>query len=297
METKAVAAIVLYHNGEKAKAREFAEAIKQHTVYREDVGRYFDSYRAEYHWCDYRIPTQTMAIEALRSVTPDDRQTITQMQRWLLSCKHTQQWDTPYNTVNAVHAFFCGDKSVLATAKGDTVLVDKTVAPAEAKNAEAFAVPVHKTSICESWAAAYVTYRQKSADIKSSSNGISVSREVVGAKNAKVGDRIKVRLTITADRDYDFVTVTDNRAACLEPVDQTSGYRGGWGSGYYAEMRDQKSSFHFNQLRKGVHTIETEYYLDRRGTYASGSTTAVCTYAPEYRATIPGTKMKGGSLK
>ncbi len=297
METKAVAAIVLYHNGEKAKAREFAEAIKQHTVYREDVGRYFDSYRAEYHWCDYRIPTQTMAIEALRSVTPDDRQTITQMQRWLLSCKHTQQWDTPYNTVNAVHAFFCGDKSVLATAKGDTVLVDKTVAPVEAKNAEAFAVPVHKTSTCESWAAAYVTYRQKSADIKSSSNGISVSREVVGAKNAKVGDRIKVRLTITADRDYDFVTVTDNRAACLEPVDQTSGYRGGWGSGYYAEMRDQKSSFHFNQLRKGVHTIETEYYLDRRGTYASGSTTAVCTYAPEYRATIPGTKMKGGSLK
>ena len=297
MQTKAVAAIVLYHNGEKAKARQFAEAIKQHTVYREDVGRYFDSYRAEYHWCDYRIPTQSMAIEALRSVTPADLQTITQMQRWLLSSKHTQQWDTPYNTVNAVHAFFCGDKSVLTTAKGDTTLVDKTVAPTDVQKAEAFAVPVRKTSTCESWAAAYVTYREKSADITRSSNGISVSREVIGGKNAKVGDRLKVRITVTADRDYDFVTVTDNRAACLEPVDLMSGYRGGWGNGYYAEMRDQKSCFHFNQLSKGTHTIETEYYLDRAGTYTTGSTTAVCTYAPEYRATTPGTQMTGVSLK
>ena len=286
MQTKAVAAIVLYHNGEKSKAREFAEAIKQHTVYREDVGRYFDSYRAEYSWCDYRIPTQSMAIEALRDVTPADRQTITEMQRWLLSSKHTQVWDTPYNTVNAVHAFFCGDKSVLSTAKGDTVLVDKTVAVENLTNAEAFAVPVHKTSNCESWAAAYVTYKQKSADVKNSSNGISVKREVTGDKNAKVGDRIKVRITVTADRDYDFVTVTDNRAACLEPVDQMSGYRGGWNSGYYAEMRDQKSCFYFNQLSKGTHTIETEYYIDREGTYTSGTTTAVCTYAPEFRSAI-----------
>ena len=44
------------------------------------------------------------------------------------------------------------------------------------------------------------------------------------------------------------VTVTDNRAACLEPVNQLSGYVWGNRWGYYAEMRDSKSIFHFDQM-------------------------------------------------
>ena len=105
METKAVAAIVMDRFGKRSKAREFVESIKQHTVYREDMGRYFDSYRTRYSWCDYRIPSQTVAIEAMQAITPDDNCTIREMQRWLFSSKRTQRWDNPYNTVNAVNAF------------------------------------------------------------------------------------------------------------------------------------------------------------------------------------------------
>ena len=35
-------------------------------------------------------------------------------------------------------------------------------------------------------------------------------------------------------------------------------------------------------MRKGTHIIETEYYIDRKGEYKSGSVTAQCTYAPAY---------------
>ena len=77
---------------------------------------------------------------------------------------------------------------------------------------------------------------QKATDIDNASAGLTVKREVIGASgNAtqlKVGDRVKVRITITADRDYDFVQLIDKRAACMEPIGQLSGYH--WG--YYCTV-------------------------------------------------------------
>ena len=248
MATKAVAAIVMDNSRKSDEAKTYAESIKQHTVYREDMGRYFDSYRTHYSWCDYRIPSQVMAIEALYAITPEDNCTITQMQRWLVSSKRTQSWDNPVNTVNAVSAFYL------------------------------------KTKPCEEEIAKM--YRQPSAE--ELEDIIKVKREVISGKsNLSVGDKIKVRITIEADRDYDFVSVIDNRAACLEPVHQLSGYR----YGCYQQMKDNKSEFFFNQLSKGTHVIETEYYVTRTGEYTSGSAIAVCTYAPEYRGTSEGSKM------
>lgn len=281
MATKAVAAIVLNNNGKKAAARTFVEAIKQHTVYRKDVGRYFDSYRAEYSWCDYRIPTQTLAIEALRMITPQDKKTIGEMQRWLLSSKRTQEWDNAYNTVNAVHAFFGGDMAVLTPDKGSVTLADKQVTRKDAT------VKVKKQTDCESWAAAYVTFKQKTSNVEATATGLSIKRELlvndvpVSEKAPRVGDRVQVRLTITADRDYDFVTVEDNRAACLEPVATLSGYR----YGYYQEVKNTKTLLHFDKMAKGTHTVQMDYYVDRRGDYLAGTATVACAYANEFRGT------------
>lgn len=281
MATAAVAAIVFEKNGEKKAARSVAETLKQYTVYRSDIGRYYDSPRAMMDWCDYRIPTQTMAIEALRMVTPQDRKTISEMQRWLLSCKRTQQWDNPCNTVNAVHAFFSDGVSVLTREKGQQTLADKEV---NRKNAT---VRVKKQSDGESWAAAYVSFRQPSADVEAAATGLAVKRELlmngrpVSEGDVKVGDRIQVRLTVTADRDYDFVTVTDRRAACLEPAAVQSGYRGGC----YQEIKDNETLFHFDRMSKGTHEIVTDYYVDRTGTYHSGTATVQCAYANEFRGT------------
>ena len=248
MATKAVAAIVMDNSRKSDEAKTYAESIKQHTVYREDMGRYFDSYRTHYSWCDYRIPSHVMAIEALYAITPEDNCTITQMQRWLVSSKRTQSWNNPVNTVNAVSAFYL------------------------------------KTKPCEEEIAKM--YRQPS--VEELEDIIKVKREIVSGKtDISVGDKVKVRITIEADRDYDFVSVIDNRAACLEPVYQLSGYR----YGCYQQMKDNKSEFFFNQLSKGTHVIETEYYVTRTGEYTSGSAIAVCTYAPEYRGTSEGSKM------
>ncbi len=138
-----------------------------------------------------------------------------------------------------------------------------------------------KTSQGTSWGALYMQFMQPVTDVEDASSGMKVTREIVGGnRELKVGDRIKIRLTIEADRDYDFVQLVDKRAACLEPVQQLSGYH--WS--YYIAPKDHATNYYFDVMAKGTHIIETEYYVDREGTYQTGVCTVQCAYAPEYTA-------------
>ena len=262
MATKAVAAIVMENSRKRDEARTFVESIKQHTVYREDMGRYFDSYRTHYSWCDYRIPSHTMAIEALSAITPEDNCTIVEMQRWLVSSKRTQRWDNPVNTVNAVSAF----RLPVAPCPEETEKMYHQPTPEELKDI----IKVEREIITRAHSP------QPSAFSPQPSALVHFSLFTFNSK-------VTVRITITADRDYDFVSVIDHRPACLEPVNQLSGYR--WG--YYSQIKDDRTEYFFDQLSKGTHVIETEYYVTRSGDYSTGPVTAVCTYAPDYQGSSP----------
>ena len=297
---KAMTAVILAKSpllkeSDRTKAREYVQSLKEFTVYREEMGRYYDTPRAGYSWFDYKIPTQTMAIEALQQITPNDLQTIQEMQRWLLQSKRTQAWDTPINSVNAVYAFLHGTSLELSAQNAAVTLDGKTLETPKATAAigyvkapvpaEGKMLTVDKTSEGTSWGAVYAQFMQPAHDIKDSGSGLTVKRELSTLNSQlstlKVGDRVMVRITIEADRDYDFVQLIDRRAACLEPVRQLSGYH----SGSYCTPRDNSTNYYFDRLSKGKHVIETEYYVDRPGTYETGSCTVSCAYAPEFRGT------------
>lgn len=293
---KARYATILALQGEKAKAKEYLQSLKEYSVYREDIGRYFDTRKAAYSWRDYRIPTEVAAIEALSLLTPEDNQTIEEMRRWLLSEKRTQAWDTPVNTVDAVYAFLGSDMDVLTSDNGDEdlILVDSKAIDQDKASAgleymkvslpeQAKTLTVDKRSPQTSWGTVYASFEQAATEMTATASGISVKREIVG-EGRKVGERVKVRITITADRDYDFVAITDKRAACLEPVNALSGYR----NGYYVTPRDNATCYYLNQLRKGKLVIEDEYYIDRPGNYTQGSCQAECAYSTAFRGMAPG---------
>jgi len=308
---KAMTAIVFSTCKESAltsAAKTYVKSLKEYTVYREDMGRYYDTDRALYSWRDYRIPTQVAAIEAMQRLTPGDTQTIEEMQRWLLQEKRTQAWDTPVNSTEAVFAFLNGRSQLLTTdAPLSTLAVDGQPLAATADDGPAVgttqptagigyvkaAMPAggkstftaEKTSKGTSWGAVYAQFLQPTATIADQQSGIKVTREM-SKTNFKVGDRITVRIIIEADRDYDFVQVVDKRAACMEPVKQTSGYvwpRNSYGGGFYCSPRDCSTNYYFDCLSKGKHVIETEYFIDRAGTYETGTCTAGCAYSPEFR--------------
>lgn len=299
---KARAAVVLARNSQqnaayREKAGEYLQSVNEYAVYREEMGRYYDTRKALYSWRNYKIPTQVSVIEAMQMLKPNDKQTIEEMQRWLLMSKRTQVWDTPVNTVDAVYAFMKGNESNWSRKAENAVLkLDGKLLPMPQDSTtlgyvkterpgKASKLSIDKKSDYTSWGAVYAEFKQPISEIGSMESGIKVRRVIVPAEseskgNAQVGEKVKVTLIITADRDYDFVQITDKRAACLEPVNQKSGYQ--WGIGCYVSPRDHATNFYFDRLSKGMHIVEMEYYVDRKGDYQSGTCTAECTYSPEF---------------
>ena len=298
---KANVAVIMSGSGHSDKAAELLRSVKEYSVFNEEMGRYFDTPKAYYSWYDYRIPTQTAVIEALQTITPEDVTTIKEMQRWLLQSKRTQGWDTPLNSVDAVYAFMNGNKDDMFTTvthqpvlkvNGSKLELPKATAglgyvktSRTGDNMKTFTV--EKTSDGMSWGAVYAQFMQDVTDIAGASEGMTVKREIMkdgkvladGAQLA-VGDKIKVRITVTASRDYDFVQIVDKRAACMEPVMQLSGYRGVC----YCAQGDNRTGYYFDRMSKGSHIVEAEYYVDRAGTYSTGTCTVQCAYSPEYSA-------------
>lgn len=301
---KARAAVVLARNSQqnaayREKAGEYLQSVNEYAVYREEMGRYYDTRKALYSWRNYKIPTQVSVIEAMQMLKPNDKQTIEELQRWLLMSKRTQVWDTPVNTVDAVYAFMKGNESNWSRKAENAVLkLDGKLLPMPQDSTtlgyvkterpgKASKLSIDKKSDYTSWGAVYAEFKQPISEIGSMESGIKVRRVIVPAESegkgkaqAKVGEKVKVTLLITADRDYDFVQITDKRAACLEPVNQKSGYQ--WGIGCYVSPRDHVTNFYFDRLSKGMHIVEMEYYVDRKGDYQSGTCTAECTYSPEF---------------
>lgn len=301
---KARAAVVLAKNCQqnadyREKAGEYLQSVNEYAVYREEMGRYYDTRKALYSWRNYKIPTQVSVIEALQMLKPNDKQTIEELQRWLLMSKRTQSWDTPVNTVDAVYAFMKGNESNWNRKAENAVLkLDGKLLPMPQdsttlgyvkteKAGKASTLSINKKSDYTSWGAVYAEFKQPLSEIASAESGIKVRRVIVPAESqgrgkaqAKVGEKVKVTLIITADCDYDFVKIVDKRAACLEPVNQLSGYQ--WGMECYVSPKDNTTNFYFDRLSKGKHFVEMEYYVDRKGDYQSGSCTAECTYSPEF---------------
>ena len=301
---KAKAAVILALNYDYKTAADYLKSMEEYSVYREDMGRYYDTRKAYYSWRNYKIPTEVAAIEALQALDAQTisaslsassaiskQQTIEEMQRWLLMSKRTQEWkDNPVNVVDAVYAFMQGNEknwnrqadNAILKLDGKTLPMPKdstTLGYVKTERAGmATQLSIDKKSDYTSWGAVYAEFKQPISEIANAESGIKVTRKVTS--KAQVGDKVKVVLTIVADRDYDFVKVIDRRAACLEPVNQLSGYQ--WGMGCYVAPHDDATNFYFDRLSKGKHVVEIEYFVDRQGEYQSGSCSAQCTYSPEF---------------
>ena len=297
---KSLVAIIHEQVGRTEKAEEFLQSVLEYSVVSEKMGRYFDTDKAPYSWFSYKIPTEVMALEAIVRLK-NHEETIEQMKRWLLKQKQTQAWDMPIATVDAVYALLMTGKDGLEhTPSAELVLGEETITLSDQPalgylNQEVKGdvmgmedIVIHKDKDGMAWGAVYAQFLEKMETVKAYSNGLAVSRTLlkdgksVSPEAMKVGDRITVRLTVTADRDMDFVQVKDERAACMEPVDVLSSYCWKNGMGYYQVTKDASTLFFFDQLRKGTHVLEYDVFIMATGEYQQGTASVQSVYAPEF---------------
>jgi hypothetical protein len=107
----------------------------------------------------------------------------------------------------------------------------------------------------------------------------------------KVGDKIKVRVVLSVDRDMEYVHMKDMRASALEPVNVLSNYKWQGGLGYYETTRDASTNFFFNYLRKGTYVFEYPLFVTHKGNFSNGITSIQSMYAPEFSAHSEGIRI------
>jgi uncharacterized protein YfaS (alpha-2-macroglobulin family) len=98
----------------------------------------------------------------------------------------------------------------------------------------------------------------------------------------RVGDKVKVRIEVSADRDMEYLQLKDMRASSFEPVNVLSQYKWQAGLGYYETTRDAGTNFFIDFLPKGSYVFEYDLFATQAGNFSDGISTIQCMYAPEF---------------
>lgn len=327
MYGKAVAVQVMAHYGKKAEAELALKSLLEHTVTRENMGRWFDTPRAEWSWRSYRIPTQCMAIEALHTLGHD--KAADEMRLWLLQAKRTQMWETSRASADAVYALLATggkqqgvmplaektpvyytlynhNKVVGFNAKSQSSMPQtvgyfkQTYTDASATGATT--VRLDKRTDGLSWGSVYATFSAPASRVPTEGKGLLLTRKfevkrggewvaVNGTTTLAKGDRVRQVFTLTADRDYDFVALSASRPACLQPAQPLSGYAWNMALPAYRAVHDATTDYFVEKVRKGTHQFAEELFVDRTGQFATGVATVSCVYAPEFCGTAGEVKL------
>lgn len=314
---KSVMAIIMDAAGQKTEAGTFIRSVMEYMVSDKEMGAYFDTRKAGYSYNSYRIPAQVAAMEAIMRISDENDSLLDDMRLWLLKQKQVQQWDTPLETVDAIYAFLVSGGGKI---DGNSVMTANI-------GSEGFSTPDDAIGFagCDftdselkselkgekkisftrrgegiGWVSVYTSYMEDIKKIRPyKGNGLKIVRKYMsggkelshGTKLEK-GDKIRVFITISADRDMDFVRIKDSRAACMEPVEQLSGYGHSCGIYYYKANKDATTEFFIDNLRKGEYTLYYDVYVTRTGKYVSGTSEILSVYAPQFMAHSEGDEIE-----
>lgn len=320
---KALATIVLYRNGDQTLAKKIIGSLREFSTTTDEMGMYWQKNVSGYFWQDAAISTHTRIMEAFEVVDPQQKEQ-DELRLWLLNQKRTQNWGNTIANVDALNVLLLsgsdwlskdnqvtikmGNKQIepeqteAGTGYFSTIIEGKDVIPSygdiELKSEEGGNI---------SWGAMYWQFEEeidkvlknktalhveKMVMLEEHVNGKPVLKTIDKNTKLKVGDKLVVRITLRTDRDMDYVSLKDQRASCLEPVTQLSGYRCSDGTCYYQSPKDAAMYYFFDHLEKGTFVFEYPLWVTHAGYYSNGITSAQCLYAPEFSTNTGSVRIK-----
>lgn len=312
IQKKSVMATVMDAFGKKNEAKVLLQSVMEYMVGNDEMGSYFDTYKAAYSSCDYRIPTHVSAMEAIIRLGENKAILLDDMSLWLLKQKQVQVWDTPISSVNAIYAFLANggsrldSTSVMRANIGNEILAtpDDAIGHVSLSLQGTEIDKVHDISFSRDgsgtgWASVYTQCLEKMDKVKNyNGDGLKIERrymcngkEVTPFSELSVGDKVTVCLTVSANRDMDFVKIKDEKPACLEVASQLSSYSWVDGLSFYRVNKDASVEFFIDRMRKGTYTIRYDAYVTRSGSYASGAASLISVYAPQYGSHTEGLRV------
>jgi len=244
----------------------------------------------------------------------------------LLSQKLNKDWGTTKATTSAIYALLLSNSTEIS--KSDKAVVSlgnqtiKTNETAENQSDDLLGYQTYqwkadeitndfgKVSIKNKsekpvFGGIYWQYFEDFNSVKDATNGIlKIARrfyiensdkklqEISNETELKLGQKVIIRLEITAEKDMEFIHIKDMRAATFEPVDVLSGYKYQNNLRYYESTRDAATNFFIDYLSKGSYVIDYEVRLNNEGSFTSGISTIQSMYAPEHTSHTSGKTIK-----
>ncbi|MDQ2793855.1 MAG: MG2 domain-containing protein [Bacteroidota bacterium] len=303
-------------------AQQILRALAENALHASELGMYWKEVRGGYYWREAPTETQATLIEAFDEVK-NDQKSVNEMKLWLLKQKQTHSWESTRATTDACYALLLRGSDWLASTQPLQVTVGGQRVPPEAAPAGTGYVKTSwpaadikpaqgnviltKPDAGVAWGALYWQYFEDLDKVTAAATALSLERQLyrevrtaggpvleklTPATPLKIGDALVVRLVLRTDRALEYVHLKDQRAAGLEPIAQTSGYRYQNGLGYYESPRDAATNFFLSEVPRGTHVFEYRLRASQAGDFSGGLSQAQCLYAPEF-----GTQSAGARLR
>lgn len=325
---QAMTSLVLHRYGKTDVSKKIIASLKEHAQQSEEMGMYWSSNRLGYFWYQAPIETQAMLIEMFNEVA-NDTKSVEEMKIWLLRQKQTTDWKTTKATSEAVYALLMTGSNLLDNDKTLEVqlggkplakLATEPIRPevgtgyvktswngSDVKQSMGDLKATNPNNSGIAWGALYWQYFEQLDKITHAETNLKLKKDLFLKKvtsrgvvleplgnNAvlKVGDVVKVRMELRADRDFEYVHLKDMRASGFEPMTTVSGYRYQGGLGYYESVKDASINFFISYVRKGTYVFEYELRVSHAGDFSNGITTFQCMYAPEFSSHSEGIRVK-----
>lgn len=324
-QSQAMIAIALHRNGEKTVSTAIMKSLKENAILNPTLGMYWKENVRGYFWYQAPVETQSLLIEAFDEVMAD-KNAVEQMKLWLLNQKRVQSWESTKATADAVYALVRkGNNWLTAAPRATITLGSQVIRPASEEAGTGYTRSVTEGSKVKndmgkvsievkggaglSWGAVHWQYFEDINKVKASATPLQLQKqffverrtnagplleEIKEGQALRVGDKLKVRVVLKADRDMEFIHMKDMRASGTEPVNVLSGYRWQGGLGYYEATRDASTDFFFDWLPKGTWVFEYPLFVTHAGQFTAGICTIQSMYAPEFNAHSEGRKIGAG---
>ena len=324
---KAMTALSLFRLEDRNTAVMILRSLSETALHNEEQGMYWKGDPRGWFWYQAPIETQAMMIEAFDEISADTK-AVDELKVWLLKQKQTQDWKTTRATTEAIYALILRGTSLLATGNQAKITVGgtqvnpylsegvkpepgtgyfKTSWEAPAIKPEMGNIRVENSNAGIAWGALHWQYFEQLDKITPAETPLKLSKNLFVEENSangpvlkaitmdqpvRVGDKVVVRVTLTTDRDMEYIHLKDMRAAAFEPVNVLSGYRWQGGLGYYESTRDAATNFFIDYLPKGTWVFEYRLFATQKGEFSNGITSVQCMYAPEFTAHSEGFRIK-----
>lgn len=303
---KASSAIILNNHDYNSTAREILKSISEFSQTTPSRGMWWPSIENSNTWEFDKIREHTNILDAYAQITPSNND-IDKMRQWLIINKEANDWGNSSATSYVIYTLLSTGSRWTNNALGSEItLNNETINTTHFDNITGYLrsdisklspsnkrLTIAKHSNQPAWGAVYCQYDATMSDIKAlSGNDISIEKvflKQIGdswlpSDTFAIGDNVKIQLTVKTSRNFKYITISDERAACFEPTEQLPCPIYSEGICFYRENRDDATNIFITNLPKGTYLLSYDMYVNNQGEFLSGIATIQSQYAPQITA-------------